>query len=191
MGRYLPIDGLMVQQQKELQQQRNEERLLQALMKSEERQNQMEELLLELLNCTKVPENDITMYSTIETFEYVPENDKTFDEFYRRYEDVFNVDRKEWSNEKKVCLLLRKLGTTEHSRFVDFYPPIKTMNMEFSETVKLLSELFGTNTSLFHKRWKCLNIFKDDQQDYLTSAATVNKHCNDFKFADLTADDFK
>ena len=78
-----------VQQQKELQQQRNEERLLQALMKSEERLNQMEELLLKSLNCTKAPDNDITMYSTIETFEYVPENDKTFDAFYRRYEDVF------------------------------------------------------------------------------------------------------
>ena len=90
-------------------------------MKSEERQNQMEELILKSLNCTKAPENDLTMYSTIKTFEYVPENDKTFDAFNRRYEDAFNVDCKEWSNEKKVRLLLRKFGTTEHSRFVDFY----------------------------------------------------------------------
>ena len=65
------------------------------------------------------------------------------------------------------------------------------MDLEFSETVKLLSELFGPNISLFHKRWKCFNIFKDDQQDYLMFAATVNKHCNNFKLADLTADDFK
>ena len=65
------------------------------------------------------------------------------------------------------------------------------MDLEFSEIVKLLPELFGSNTSVFHKRWKCLNIFKEDQQDYLTFAATVNKHCNDFKLADLTADDFK
>ena len=115
-----------VQQQKELQQQqRNEEGLIQALMKSEERQNQMKELLLKSLNGTKTSENDITMYSTIETFEYVPENDKTFDAFYRRYEDVFNVDCKEWSNEKKVRLLLRKLGSTEYSRFVYFILPPK------------------------------------------------------------------
>ena len=45
----------------------------------------MEELLLKSLNGTKTPKNDITVYSTIETFEYVPENDKTFDEFYRRF----------------------------------------------------------------------------------------------------------
>ena len=187
-----------VQPQKELQQQqqqRNEERLLQALMKSEERQNQMEELLLKSLNGTKTSENETfsqgTIYSTIETFESVPENNKTFYAFYRRFEDV---DCKEWSNKKKVRLLLRKLCTTKHIRFVDFILPRKktTMNLEFSETVKLLSELFGPNTSLFHKRWKCFNIFKDDQQDYLTFAAvTVNKHCNNFKLADLTADDFK
>ena len=61
------------------------------------------------------------------------------------------------------------------------------MDMEFSETGKLLSEIFGSNASLFHKKWKCLNIFKDDQQDYLTFAATVNKHGHDFKLADLTA----
>ena len=132
------------------------------------------------------------MYSIIETFEYVPENDKTFDAFYSRYGDVFIVDCKEWSTEKKVRLLSRKLGTTEHSRFVDFILPKKqTVDLEFSETIKLLSELFKPNTSLFHKRWKCLNIFEDDQQDYLTFAATVNKHCIDFKLADLTADDFK
>ena len=56
-------------------------------MKSEERQNQMEELLSKSLNCTKAPENDIT---TVETFKYVPENDKIFDAFFRHYEDVFN-----------------------------------------------------------------------------------------------------
>ena len=38
---------------------------------------------------------------------------------------TFNVDCKEWSNEKKVRLLLRKLGTTENSRFVDFILPQK------------------------------------------------------------------
>ena len=65
------------------------------------------------------------------------------------------------------------------------------MDLEFSETVKLLSELFGPNTTLFHKRWKCLNICKEDQQDYLTLAATVNKHWNNFKLAILTAVVFK
>ena len=82
-----------VQQQIELQQQRNEERLQQTLMKSEEWQNQMEELLLKSLNGTKTSEKDTTfspdtIYSTRETLGYVPENDKTFDAFYRRWRRI-------------------------------------------------------------------------------------------------------
>ena len=63
--------------------------------------------------------------------------------------------------------------------------------MDFSETIKLLTELFGPNKTLFHKRWKCLNTVKDHQQDFLTFASSVNKLCNDLKLAELTADDFK
>ena len=44
---------------------------------------------------------------------------------------------------------------------------------------------------MFHKRWKCRNTIKDNHQDFLTSAASVKKLCNDFKQAELTADDFK
>ena len=57
--------------------------------------------------------------------------------------------------------------------------------------MKLLSGLFGLNTTLFIKCWKCLNTVKDNQQDFLTFAASVNKLSNDFKLTELTADDFK
>ena len=50
------MEEQQVQQPKELQeQQRNGERLLQALIKSEEWHNQMEKLQLKSLNCTKAP----------------------------------------------------------------------------------------------------------------------------------------
>ena len=110
----------------------------------------MEELLIKSLNGTKTSEDDITMYSTRETFEYVPENDKTFAAFYRRYEVVFNMDCKEWSNEKRYVyysgnwVQLNTVGSLILSS-----PPKKSMDLEFSEKVKLLSELFGPNISLF------------------------------------------
>ena len=132
-----------------------------------------------------------TISNSTETFECVPENDKTFEAFYRRYEDIFNVDCEQWPIDRKVRLLLRKLGTTEHNRFLDFILPKKTTYLDFSETIKLLSELFGSNKTLFYKCWKCQNTVKDNQQDFLTFAASVNKLCNDFKLAELTADDFK
>ena len=98
---------------------------------------------------------------------------------------------KKKKKKKKVRLLLRKLGTTEHNRFIAFILPKKTTDLDFSETIKLLSELFEPNTTLFYKRWKCLNTVKDNQQDFLTFAASVNKLCNDLKLAELTADDSK
>ena len=38
--------------------------------------------------------------------------------------------------------------------------PKKTCELGFLEIIKLLSELFSSKTSLFHKRWKCLNLTK-------------------------------
>ena len=126
----------------------------------------------------------------METFIYLPPEDKTFEAFYRRYEDRFTVDCEDWTNAKKVHFLLRKLGTTEYSKFVDYILPKKTSELEFSEAVKLLSELFSPNMTLFYKRWKCFNLSKRDDEDYITFASIVNKHCDDFRLAELSADDF-
>ena len=97
--------------------------------------------------------------------------------------------------QKKVRLLLRKLGTVEHKFVYYILPkkktPKKTCELGFLETVKLLSELFSSKTSLFHKRWKRLNLTKRDSDDYLGLASVINKNCDDFKQGELSADNFK
>ena len=50
-----------------------------------------------------------TIYNSIDTFEYVPENDKVFEAFYRRYEDIFNIDCEEWPR-KKGTSTIKKTG---------------------------------------------------------------------------------
>ena len=85
---------------------------------------------------------------------------------------------------QKVRLLLRKLGTVERNRFVDY------ILSWFLETVKLLSELFSSKTTLFHKRWKCLNLTKRDSDDFLSFASVINKNFDDFKLGELSADNF-
>ena len=79
----------------------------------------------------------------------------------------------------------------EHNTFVDYILPKKTCPLGFLETVKLQSELFSPKTSLFHKRWKCLNLTKRDRDDYFGFASVVNKNCDDFKLGELSADNFK
>ena len=69
-------------------------------------QKDFEELLVNSLNGSKNSGKDTifsqsTIYNSIETFENVPDNDKTFEAFYRRYEDIFNVDYEQWPSKKK------------------------------------------------------------------------------------------
>ena len=51
--------------------------------------------------------------------------------------------------------------------------------------------MLPSKTSLFYKKWKCLNLTKRDSDDYLGFASVVNKNCDDFKLDELSADNFK
>ena len=132
-----------------------------------------------------------SIWNAIDNFHYEQEEDKSFAAYYRRYENFFSIDSKNWSDQKKTRLLLRKLETAEHNKFLDFILPRKTSELSFDETVKLLTELFSPKTFLFHKRCKCLNLTKNDEDDFATYAAVVNKHCDEFKLSELAADNFK
>ena len=132
-----------------------------------------------------------SIWNAIDNFNYEQEEDKSFTAYYRSYKDFFSIDCKNWSDQKKTRLLLRKLETTEHNEFVYFILPRKTSELSFDETVKLQTELFSPKTSLFHKRWKCMNLTKNGEDDFATYAAVVNKHCDEFKSSELTADNFK
>ena len=98
--------------------------------------------------------------NTINNFIYCRESNQTFATYFRRYEDLYNIDCSNWSDQKKIRLLLIKLGAAEHDKFVDYILPQKITDLTFTETVKLLTELFSPKTSLFHKRRKCLNLTK-------------------------------
>ena len=131
------------------------------------------------------------VWSAIETFKYRPNEDISFEAYFRRYEDLYINDCRNWTDAKKVRLLTRKLDTAEHTRFVNYILPRKTNELTFQETVKLLTELFSPKTSLFHKRWKCLNLVREENEEFTVFAAKVNKSCDDFKLAELSADNFK
>ena len=68
---------------------------------------------------------------------------------------------------------------------------LPTVPIGLMQNVRLLLRKLGT--SLFHKRWKCLNLTKRDSDDYLGVALVVNdfKLGDDFKLGELLADNFK
>ena len=44
---------------------------------------------------------------------------------------------------------------------------------------------------MFHTRYKCLNIVKQENEDFVTEAGNVNSQCELLKFGNLSVDRFK
>ena len=79
------------------------------------------------------------MWNALETFSYTPD-----EAYYRRYEDIYITDCADWTDakKKKVRLLLRKLGTVEHNKFVDCILPKKQKNKTKQNKKKLANLAF-------------------------------------------------
>ena len=66
------------------------------------------------------------IWASIDTFVYSQEDDVTFASYYRRFQDVYEMDSKNWNDREKVCLLLLlKLGTNERTHKVCRQHPAK------------------------------------------------------------------
>ena len=153
------------------QQKRVEEMFLLQQQKADERMQKTESLLQALISGDQTLESNeafprSAVLNTISNFIYCPESNQTFTTYFRRYENLYYIDCSNWSDQKKVRLLLSKLEVAVYDKFEDYILPQKTSDLTFKETVKLLTELFSPKTLLFHKRRKCLNQTKKDDEDY-------------------------
>ena len=88
-------------------------------------------------------------------------------------------------------LVLQKLGTHENTKYTNYILPNKPKEMSFEKTIETLSKMFGERDSLFHTRYECLNIIKEDDEDFVAYARKVNAQCERFKLKDLKEDMFK
>ena len=188
------LEGVKYQNEQQLKLQENENQQL-FPERMEEKHLEFQNLTLKLFAGKNPTENKVcfpqnAICSVIDKFFYNPDEEITFASYFKRYEDLFNTDCKDWTDLKKSRLLLSKLSTSEHTKFANYILPQKAYELLFTEIVNILRELFSRKTSLFHKRWKCLNLVRKEQ-DFMTIAAVVNKHCDDFKLAELSADNFK
>ncbi|XP_062707936.1 uncharacterized protein K02A2.6-like [Aedes albopictus] len=132
-----------------------------------------------------------SLASNIREIVYDPDNGLVFDRWYRKYEDLFLKDGAKLDDAAKVRLLLRSLSVLVHDKYVNFMLPSYPRDYTFDETVKKLKEFFGVRISLFSKRYLCFQLTKNDTDDFLTYAGTVNRCCEDFDLNNITADQFK
>ena len=99
----------------------------------EQRLEKLKELFVEqqreMLTSNKNEDLDIfsqdTIINVIAEFNYMPEEEVTFLSYFCRYKDLYKTDCSNWPNHKKVRLILRKLGTVEHMKFVNYILPKK------------------------------------------------------------------
>ncbi|XP_053699240.1 uncharacterized protein K02A2.6-like [Sabethes cyaneus] len=132
-----------------------------------------------------------SLANNIKEFHYCPEENITFTAWYARYDDLFEKDAARLDDEAKVRLLMRKMGTAEHERYISFILPKAPKDFPFTATVKKLKSLFGAGESVISKRYRCLQIAKQPSEDFVTYACRLNKTCVEFELSKLTEEQFK
>lgn len=88
-------------------------------------------------------------------------------------------------------MLIRKLGTKKNERFVNFILPKRPSDLTFTETVSILTDIFGEQQSLLNIRYNCFKLSKNQSDDFVTYAGHVNHECERFHLQTLTDDQFK
>lgn len=84
------------------------------------------------------PEFLIESLSTVMTeFTFDLECNSTFGNWYSRYNDLFSEDANNLSDSAKSRLLLRKLDTPAHTKFVNYILPKQPVDYTFDEIVEM------------------------------------------------------
>ncbi|EYC16479.1 hypothetical protein Y032_0033g2679 [Ancylostoma ceylanicum] len=123
-------------------------------------------------------------------FTYDPDSGCRFDVWYNRYEDIIANDGSTLDDAAKARLIVSKLDAATYARFTNHILPKKTFDVSLDETVKILKELFGHNTSVFARRYAYLRTQRNDEtiRDY---TGLVNRHREMAEFNDVTPEQMK
>lgn len=129
--------------------------------------------------------------SSITEFSFDPESNSTFENWYRRYADLFTQDARNLDDQSEIRLLLRKLDTSAHFKYTNYILPRLSSDFTFNETLIKLKKIFDRRQSLFSLRYKCFQLIKQDDMNNLTYMGLINKSCEDIEFNNLTINQLK
>ncbi|XP_062713933.1 uncharacterized protein LOC134290755 [Aedes albopictus] len=91
----------------------------------------------------------------------------------------------------KVRLLLRSLSVSVHEKFLNYLLPSHPRDYTFDQVVEKLKTIFGQQKSIFSKRYDCLQLSKNEADDFVTYAGIANRHCEEFELQKLSVNQFK
>lgn len=127
----------------------------------------------------------------VKEFRYNPDDRVLFAGWFTRYGSLFEEDAKQLDDAARVRLLLRKLGMVEHERYVSHILPSKPGDFDFASTVDKLKKLFGSPCSEMERRYKCLNLVKTKQEDFVAYSCRVNKAVVESELGGLSEEELK
>ncbi|VUZ54484.1 unnamed protein product [Hymenolepis diminuta] len=81
-------------------------------------------------------------------------------------------------------MLLRKFSKSDHDLYLAYLLPLLPKDLTFKQTVEKY-EIFGDNSFLFDRRFKCLNLAIREGEDIHMHTAIVNRMCNAFFYAKI------
>lgn len=90
--------------------------------------------------------------SRIQEFVYAPEDCNTFEHWWNRYAEIFEIDLEKLDDVKKVRLLLRHVSTSVERTFIDSITPVNWSDLKLKEVTEKMLTLFGDNSSTFDRR---------------------------------------
>ncbi|XP_011860071.1 PREDICTED: uncharacterized protein K02A2.6-like [Vollenhovia emeryi] len=128
---------------------------------------------------------------SIEPFAYDPNDNATFESWYKRYETIFTTEIEGWTEPEKIRLLMRKFTRSDYQRFADSVLPRVPTDLTLQEAAKLLKSMFGYSETKFSMRFKCFDIRMEDSATYGEYGARINKLGEKFGVANFSADDLK
>ncbi|XP_053690842.1 uncharacterized protein K02A2.6-like [Sabethes cyaneus] len=179
------------------QQQQHQQLMAQFLQRQQQKDEQQQAFFRDVVSSINVqvpsnPEQILdSLASNIKEFRYEADSAVTFSAWYSRYDDLFEKDAARLDDEAKVRLLLRKLGTAEHERYVSFILPTLPREHSFADTVAKMKGLFGAKESVISRRYKTLQIAKHPTEDHIAYACRINKSCVEFELGKLSEEQFK
>ena len=129
----------------------------------------------------------------IQEFEYDPEEDKTFENWWLRHQEIFEVDFEDWEDSRKVRMLLRHVHPKVEKNYSDSIAPKRPTEKTLKEVVDALTKMYGDPRTVFERRRAMLELkmSKENIDDIRTFAAKVNRAVQIADFSGITLDQMK